>query len=62
MLHYRHNNLYVPVTPSYRDQRQRKQIKNKQTGTRTIMLYSIKKDTGHETLKDKSTNKEKTIR
>ena len=62
MLHYRHNNLYVPVTPSYRDQRQQKQIKNKQTGTRAIMLYSIKKDTGHETLKDKSTNKEKTIR
>ena len=30
---------------------------NKQTDTIAITLYSIKKDTGHETPKDKSTNK-----
>ena len=27
-----------------------------------IMLYSVKKETGHETPKDKSTNKKKTMR
>ena len=35
----------------------RKQIINKETDTTTIMLYSLKKETGHETPKDKSTNK-----
>ena len=57
MLHYRHNNFYAPVTPNQRDQRQRKQIINKETDTAAIMLYSLKKETGHETPKDKSTNK-----
>ena len=32
---------------------------NKETDTTAIMLYSLKKETGHERLKDKSTNKNK---
>ena len=57
MLHYRHNNFYAPVTPSYKEQRQRKPIINKETDTRAIMLYSLRKETGHDRPKDKSTNK-----
>ena len=41
------------------DRRQRKQIINKETDTTTIMLYSLKEETGHERPKDKSTNKNK---
>ena len=37
--------------------RHRKQIINKETDTAAIMLYSLKKETGHGTPKDKSTNK-----
>ena len=40
-----------------RDRRQRKKIINKETDTTAIMLYSLKKETGHERTKDKSTNK-----
>ena len=40
-----------------RDQRQRKKIINKETDTTAIMLYSLKKETGHERPKDKNTNK-----
>ena len=58
MLHYRHN-FYAPVTP--RDQRQRKQIINKETDTTAVMLYSLKKETGHKSPKDKSTNKNEKI-
>ena len=32
---------------------------NKQTDTTAIMLYSLKKETGHETPKEKMTNKKK---
>ena len=32
---------------------------NDQTDTTAIMLYSLKKETGHERPKDKSTNKNK---
>ena len=39
------------------DQRQRKQIINKETDATAIMLYSLKKETGHEQPKDKSTRK-----
>ena len=59
MLHYRHNNLHAPVTPSQRDRRQRKQIMNKETDTTAIMLYSLKEEAGHQRPKDKSTNKKK---
>ena len=45
MLHYRHNNFYAPVTPSETDQRQRKQIINKERDTTAIMLYLLKKET-----------------
>ena len=63
MLHYRHNNFCGPGTLSERDQRQRKPIINKETDTTAIMLYSIKKETGHERTKDKNTNKKtKTMR
>ena len=61
MLHYRHNSFYAPVTPSERDWRQRKEIINKETDKTAIMLYSLKKEIGHERPKDKSTNK-KTMR
>ena len=44
MLHYRHNILYAPVII-------------KETDTTAIMLYSLKKETGHERPKDKNTNK-----
>ena len=33
---------------------------NKETDTTAIMLYSLRKETGHERPKDKSTNKQKT--
>ena len=39
------------------EQRQRKQIINKETDTTAIVLYSLKKETGHERPKDKSTKK-----
>ena len=42
-----------------RDRRQRKKIINKETDTTAIMLYSLKKETGHERPKDKSANKNK---
>ena len=42
------------------DRKQRKQIINKETDTTAIMLYSLKKETGHERPKDKSTHKKKT--
>ena len=61
MLHYGHNNFYPPVTPSQRDRRQRKQIINKETDRTAIMLYSLKKEAGHERPKDKTTNKNKKI-
>ena len=48
VLHYRDNNFYALVTPGERDQRQRKQIIEKETDTTAIMLYSIKKETGRE--------------
>ena len=35
----------------------KKQIINKETDTAAIMLYSLKKGTGHERSKDKNTNK-----
>ena len=41
------------------DQRQRKQIINKETDTTAIMLQSLKKNRGHERTKDKSRTKEK---
>ena len=41
------------------EQRQRKQIINKETDTTAIMFYSLKKETGHERPKDKRTNKNK---
>ena len=59
VLHHRHNYFYAPVTPSKKDRRQRKQIINKETDATAIMLYSLKKETGHERPKDKSTNKNK---
>ena len=31
MLHYRHNNFYALATPSSKNQRQRKQMTNKET-------------------------------
>ena len=61
VLHYRHNSFFDPVTLSSRDRRQRKQIITKETDAIAIMLYSIKKEAGHETPKDKGTNK-KTMR
>ena len=42
-----------------RDRRQRKKIINKETDTTAIMLYSLKKEAGHERPEDKSTNKNK---
>ena len=45
-----------PITPSERDWRQRKQIINRETDTTAIMLYSLKKEAGHEREKDKCTN------
>ena len=39
------------------DRRQRKQIINKETDTTAIMLFSLKKETGQERPKDKTTNK-----
>ena len=41
------------------DRRQKKQIINKETDTAAIMLYSLKKEAGHDRPKDKSTNKSK---
>ena len=38
VLHDRHNNFYAPVTLSQTDQRQRKQIINKEVDTTAIML------------------------
>ena len=38
VLHNRHNNFYACVTPSKKDQRQRKQRKNKLTDASAIML------------------------
>ena len=38
VLHDRHKNFYELVTPSQRDQRQRKQWKNKETNTTAIIL------------------------
>ena len=57
VLHHRQNNFYAPVTPSKKDRRQRKQVINKETDTTAIMLYPLKKETGHEQPKDKSTRK-----
>ena len=59
VLHYitLHYSFFDPVTLSSRDRRQRKQIITKETDAIAIMLYSIKKEAGHETPKDKSTNK-----
>ena len=37
-----------------RDQRQRKKIINKETDTTAIMLYSLKKETGHQRAKIKT--------
>ena len=58
---YRHNSFFDAVTLSSRDGKQRKQIISKETDAIAIMLHSIKKEAGHETPKDKSTNK-KTMR
>ena len=58
VLHYRHNNFYVPVTPSQRDWRQRKQIRNRQQ----LSCSTYLKEIGHEITKDKSTNKKNTMR
>ena len=41
-MHGRHNNFYAPITPSYGDQRQRKQIINTETDTTAIMLQPLK--------------------
>ena len=49
-------NFYTPVTPSQRDERQRKEIKNKETETTPIMLQSIKK--GTEDMEEQSTKRE----
>ena len=57
VLHHRHNYFYAPVTPRKKDRRQRNQIINKETDATAIMLYSLKKETGHEQPKDKSTRK-----
>ena len=43
VLHDRHSSFYAPVTPSERDQRQRKQIIIKKTDTTTTRPYSLKK-------------------
>ena len=57
VLHHRHNYFYAPVTPSKKDRRQRNQIINNEIDATAIMLYSLKKETGHEQPKDKSTRK-----
>ena len=59
MLYYRHSNFYAPVTPRQRDRRQKKQIINKEADTTAIILYSLKKETGRERPKDKSTKNKK---
>ena len=56
MLHYRHSNFYGPVTV-LKGTGEKKQIIIKQTDTTIIMLSSLKKETGHERRKHKSTNK-----
>ena len=38
VLHDRHNNFYAPVTPSFKNQTQRKQIVNKETDKTAVML------------------------
>ena len=55
MSRYRHNNFYVPVTSSWRDWRQRKQI-NRHNCYHALLT---EKREEHERPKDKSTNKKK---
>ena len=37
VLQYRHNNFYAPVTPSQRDWRQRKQIRNRHNSYHALL-------------------------